>query len=86
MRDAESMDFKVGMMKQSLGGKEDRRMPTSRGPKYDNPTLADIIRFIEKLQVAEDSKKVLLGVAKKMPNGSLANFRENYTRYLKKSN
>ncbi len=83
MREAEGMDFKVGLAKGSSGDKSDRRIKMSRGPKYDNPTLADIMRFIDALPVNEESKKTLVSVARKMPNGSLANFRANYTRYLK---
>lgn len=84
MKEAEGIDFKVGIPK-NQEGKNSRRMNSSRGPKYDNPTLADIILFIGTLAVSEESKKTLVSIARKAPNGSLANFRANYTRYLKNS-
>jgi hypothetical protein len=83
MQEAEGINFKVGAMSKNTGGAEERRLSTSRGPKYDNPTLADIMKFIASLSVSEESKKKLISVARKMPNGSLANFRSNYSVYLK---
>ena len=45
--------------------------------KSDYPNLEDIIVFIKNLDVSEDVQERLIKHAKKIPHGSLSNFRKN---------
>jgi hypothetical protein len=84
MHDAEGINFKVGLLKQPLTGKDSRRIPVSFGPKHDNPSLSDIDIFISRLNLDEDTKVKLKKIAMSLPHGSLGNFRTNYRNYLKR--
>lgn len=85
MHEAEGVNFKVGMLKQPFTGKDVRKISSrqSFGLRYDNPTLDDIIRFVNNLNESEENKKKLINIAKKTPHGSLSNFRHNYRNYIK---
>jgi hypothetical protein len=82
MNDAESINFKVGVPKDS--DKESRRIPARKGYLYNNPSLEDVLRFIEGLQVAKSDRERLAKIASRMPHGALARFRENYMHLLNK--
>lgn len=84
MNEAEGINFKVGFIKQPLTGKDSRKIPTSLGPRHDNPSISDILDFINRLNLEPESKKKLSDIAKSIPHGSLANFRANYRNYLKR--
>jgi hypothetical protein len=84
MHDAEGINFKVGPLQKPFVGKDSRRISTSLGPKYDNPSISDIVIFINGLNLDLGSKEKLIRSAKSIPHGSLANFRSNYKNYLKR--
>lgn len=81
MQEAEGVNFKVGV----AGEEGRRRAPPGKQPgfRHNNPNLEDIFRFIERLPVSEDDKRNLANVAKKVPHGALASFRENYAKYIR---
>jgi hypothetical protein len=79
--DAEGINFSVGHMKRPDTGKDKRRIV--RNPRYDNPTLDDILLFIKNLNVGSNDKAHLSKTARSIPNGSLSYFRSNYQKYLK---
>lgn len=85
MREAEGINFSVGSMTPSdqAGPK---RIPTrpDRGLRHNNPTLSDMLHFVENLSLSELDKECLRKTLKKIPHGSLSNFRLNYMNYLKK--
>jgi len=81
MLDAEGMSIRVGVEGESSGSK---KIQKSFGAKRDNPTLSDVLSFLEGLSsLTKSEKDQLASVAKKIPNGSLANFKANYRKYLK---
>ena len=80
MPDAEGVNFSVGPMRRPDGGKDNRKIP--HNTRYDNPTLNDILLFINNLSVGPKSKEHLEKIAQSVPNGSLAHFRKNYQKYL----
>ena len=81
MLDAEGMNIRIGVEAESSGG---RRISKSFGAKRDNPTLSDVLSFLEgSTGLTKSEKDQLASVAKKIPNGSLSNFKANYRKYLK---
>jgi hypothetical protein len=84
MHEAEGINFKVDFIKKPLSGKDSRRLSTSMGPKYDNPSISDVIAFVNKLNIEPDAKERLATIARGLPHGSLGNFRLNYRNYLKR--
>ena len=82
MHDAESINFKVGVPKDQEN--ESRKIPPRKGYLYNNPSLDDVVRFVEGLQISKGDKEKLLKTARRMPHGALARFRENYTNFLNK--
>jgi len=86
MNDAEGINFKVGLLKSPLAGKDSRKIPVSFGPKHDNPSISDINNFISGLNLDADTKEKLKRLAMSLPHGSLGNFRANYRNYLKRCN
>ena len=80
MPDAEGVNFSVGPMRRPDGGKDNRKIP--RNTRYDNPTLNDILLFINNLGIGSKAKDHLAKTARSVPNGSLAHFRNNYQKYL----
>ena len=83
MNDAEGLNFKVELPKDL--DKRTTRIEKPRSYKANNPDLNDIFNFIQKLPVSDQDKDRLLGFAKKVPHGALANFRKNYMNYLTRS-
>ena len=86
MHDAEGINFKVGLLKQPVSGKDSRKISVSFGPKYDNPSMSDIEIFIGRLNLDADTKEKLKKLAISLPHGSLSNFRSNYRNYVKRCN
>ena len=86
MHDAEGINFKVGLLKQPVSGKDSRKIPVSFGPKYDNPSMSVIEIFIGRLNLDADTKEKLKKLAMSLPHGSLSNFRSNYRNYVKRCN
>lgn len=82
MKEAEGINFKTGIFGENQSPK---RIKQSFGPRYDNPNLSDMLLFVSRLEINEDDKKILEGVLKKMPHGSLGSFRKNYMNYLKRN-
>ena len=82
MPETEGINFKVGALQKNQDSK--RKINNSRGPKYDNPNLDDIFRFIDNQTISEDEKKKLIKIIKNMPHGALKTFRDNYYKYLKR--
>lgn len=82
MNDAESINFKVGVPKDSEN--DNRRIKPRRGYLYNNPSLDDVLGFVEGLQIAKSDKDRLSKIARRMPHGALAKFRENYMHMLNK--
>jgi hypothetical protein len=81
MLDAEGMNLRIGVEGENQGGK---RIPKSFGAKRDNPTLSEVLAFFESsTSLTKSEKDQLASAAKKVPNGSLANFKANYRKYLK---
>lgn len=60
------------------------RIQARGGLQYNNPTLADILVFIEGLPVTTGDKESLVAAARSTPHGALSNFRKNYMFHLKK--
>lgn len=86
MREAEGINFSVGSMAPSdQSGKKRIPIKPDRGLRHNNPTLPDIMRFVEGLSISEHDKEHLKKVVKKIPYGSLSNFRMNYMNYLKRN-
>jgi hypothetical protein len=81
MPETEGMNFKVGPLNNNLD--RSRKISNSRGAKYDNPSVEDIFKFINNLNIAEFEKEKLVEIIKKMPYGALRTFRNNYNNYLK---
>lgn len=84
MQDAEGINFKVGPLKKPFVGKESRRISSSMGPKYDNPSISDIMGFIDRLNLDSETREKLAELARSLPHGALNNFRSNYRTYLKR--
>ena len=84
MNDAEGINFKIGPLKQPFVGKESRKISSSLGPKYDNPSMSDIENFIGGLNLDEETKGKLKSIATSLPHGALNNFRANYRNYMKR--
>jgi hypothetical protein len=82
MHDAEGINFSVGFIKKPDSGKDIRKLPNGRAT-YENITINDVNRFINNLNISKESKEKLKKIAKKMPHGSLSNFKYNYRNYLK---
>jgi len=82
MSNAENINFSVGAMKKPDTGKDIRRIPNPRS-NYQNTTLDDVLKFINNLHIGKESREKLTKVAKKIPAGSLSNFKFNYRNYLK---
>lgn len=80
MAEAEGMNFKVGVPSETQGLK--KKMGKSGGIRYNNPTLEDVLIFIRRLPLIESDRITLEKIAKRIPHGALANFRENYSNYL----
>lgn len=81
MLDAEGMNIRIGLEGESPNSK---RIPKSFGAKRDNPTLSEVLAFFEgSTSLSRSEKNQLVATAKKIPNGSLANFKANYRKYLK---
>jgi hypothetical protein len=85
MHEAEGVNFSVGFIKKPDTGKDNRRIASPRS-NYENITIDDILKFIDKLNIGKESKNKLIKIAKKIPNGSLSNFKFNYRNYLKNNN
>lgn len=82
MSEAEGINFSVGPLKKPDTGKDIRKIPNPRS-NYQNLTLNDVLEFISNLHVGKEAKEKLIKIAKKMPAGSLSNFKFNYRNYLK---
>lgn len=82
MNDAEGINFKVGVPTDRDGSKA--KIAKSTSLRHNNPNLEDIIRFIDGLPITSGDKKSLKKAAEKVPHGALANFRSNYSNYLRK--
>lgn len=80
MNDAEGMNFKVSVPTD----RESSGPAKSRGYRHSNPNLEDIMKFIGGLSVPPRDKEALLKVARRVPHGALASFRNNYANYLSK--
>lgn len=82
MNDAESINFKVGVPNESE--KDNRRIAPRKGYVYNNPSLDDVLRFVDGLHIAKSDKDRLSNIVRKMPHGALSRFRENYMHLLNK--
>lgn len=80
MHEAEGVNFGVGVPS------EDKVRPKNirshKGLRYSNPSLGDIIDFIEGLSLNKTDKDFLSSVARRVPHGALFNFRKNYMQHL----
>jgi len=83
MHEAQDINFKVDIPKQQ--DNISRKIGKSNSFKFNNPNLEDILSFIDRLQITDNDKKVLIECSKKIPHGALANFRKNYINYLKRN-
>jgi hypothetical protein len=73
MREAEGLNFSVGINGEGSGG---------RSPK---PIIfRDIVEFIKGKNLLAEQEKKLIEYARKIPSGSLGNFKKNYRIYLNK--
>jgi hypothetical protein len=73
MREAEGLNFSVGINGEGSG---------SRNPK---PIIfRDIVEFIKGKNLLEEQENKLIEYARKIPSGSLGNFKKNYRIYLNK--
>ena len=54
MNDAESINFKVGVPKDQEN--ESRKIPPRKGYLYNNPSLDDVVRFVDGLQISKGDK------------------------------
>jgi hypothetical protein len=84
MHEAEGVNFKVGFIRPPIPGKESRRIPSSN-ESMNNPSIQDVLNFINNLNISADDKKTLSKMAKSMPFGSLKNIILNYRNYLRKA-
>lgn len=82
MHEAEGVNFSVNFIKKPDSGKDIRKIASPRA-NYENITINDVLKFIDGLNIGKESKDKLIKIAKKMPNGSLSNFKFNYRNYLK---
>jgi len=82
MHEAEGINFSVNVPKEKEGGQ--KRIKPAGGFRHNNPSLEDVIRFIEGLPLTKSDKEYLSSAARKVPHGALFNFRKNYIHYLKK--
>lgn len=82
MNDAEGINFKVSVPTNREGSRP--AVGSSRSFRHNNPNLEDIMRFITGLPLPIGDKESLAKIAKRVPHGALANFRNNYVKYLKK--
>lgn len=85
MHEAEGVNFSVGFIKKPDTGKDIRKLPNVRSNYEKNLTFNDIVNFINNLNIGKESKDKLIKIAKKIPSGSLSNFKFNYRNYLKNS-
>lgn len=85
MHEAEGVNFSVGFIKSPIAGKDIRRIQSTNSPK-DSPSFADVLNFIDRLNISAEDKERLVKTAKKIPFGSLRNFVSNYRNYLKRDN
>lgn len=81
MHEAEGVNFKVSAGQEKEGPK---RIRPPSGLRYNNPTLGDILSFIEGLPLTRKEQDALVKVAKGVPHGALSSFRKNYANYLRK--
>lgn len=81
MHDAEGLNFKVGAAQEKDSGKKIVPPP---GLRYNNPTLGDILSFIEGLPLTKGDKESLAKAARSTPHGALFNFRKNYMSYIRR--
>lgn len=86
MNEAEGVNFKVGPMGDQSGGGKSKRISTgsSGSIRQDNPTLEDMLLFVKKLNISDEEKDILEKKLKKIPHGSLGNFKMNYMSQLKR--
>lgn len=77
MREAEGLNFSLNIPGEKS---TERKIPV----KNERFTLDQTIKFIENLAVSQASKEKLIAMVKKMPSGSLSNFKKNYRTYLKR--
>lgn len=82
MNDAEGINLKVGVPIDRNGSKS--KITKSSGLRHNNPNLEDIIGFIDNLPITLGDKKTLKKAAERIPHGALANFRSNYSNYIRK--
>jgi len=82
MQEAEGMNFSVGVPNDGPNGPQKIKPP--RGLRQNNPTLKDVLSFIDGLPLNKVDKDRLALVARKTPNGALLNLRKNYMRHLGK--
>lgn len=54
------------------------------GLRHNNPSLRDILAFVDGLSLTDTEKDRLRAAARKVPHGALASFRKNYMRYIRK--
>lgn len=78
MKETESLRFSV----KNLSDQNDSKKVIFK--KSDYPNLEDIINFIKNLELNSEVQEKLIKHAKKIPHGSLANFRKNYRIYINK--
>lgn len=81
MQEAEGVKMGVSASPRDSGGK---RIGPRGSLRYNNPTLDDILKFIDGLPVTPADKESLVKSARATPHGALSNFRKNYMRHLSK--
>jgi hypothetical protein len=82
MQEAEGLNFKCGIIGDE--NKSKKIKGKSFFGIFNNPSLQDVLNFIQNLNISDEDKIKLNKMAKKTPHGSLSNFAKNYMIYLKK--
>jgi hypothetical protein len=82
MQEAEGMNFSVGVPNEGPSGPQ--KIKPTRGIRHNNPTLNDVLSFINGLPLNKTDKERLVSVARKTPNGALLNLKKNYMRHVGK--
>lgn len=84
MNEAEGINFSVGPIGGDQKGPSRISVRPSFGLRYNNPTLKDMLSFVENLKISDADKDILRGVLRRTPHGSFINLRHNYMNYLKR--
>jgi hypothetical protein len=82
MHEAEGVNFKVGVSGES--GESRPKPGGATGYRHNNPNLEDVVSFIGRLPLSDSEREGLVKVARRIPHGALARFRDNYMNYLGK--